>query len=80
MTLSSPPIKFPFNPDGTLTPAWEEWILGVYRSAKKYQGTGLTAGRPTNSLEVGDWYWDQTLSKPIWWNGSVWKDATGTTV
>ena len=42
--------------------------------------TGTTAQRPTAQLSSGQTYWDTTLSKPIWWNGSVWKDAAGTTV
>lgn len=34
-------------------------------------------------LNVGDWYYDTTLNKPIWVNSIspvVWKDAAGTTV
>lgn len=41
--------------------------------------SGTTASRPVAS-NVGDFYFDITIGKPIWWNGSVWKDATGTTV
>jgi hypothetical protein len=40
-----------------------------------------TAGRPTVGLYTGfSQCFDITLGKPIWWNGSVWKDAAGTTV
>jgi hypothetical protein len=35
---------------------------------------GLAAG------DAGTMVFDTTLGKPIWWNGTVWKDATGTTV
>jgi hypothetical protein len=42
--------------------------------------TGTTARRPTAQLSEGQTYWDSTLSKPIWWNGSAWEDATGATV
>lgn len=44
---------------------------------------GTTANRPTipaGSLRIGISYFDTTLNKPIWWNGSAWVDATGTTV
>lgn len=42
---------------------------------------GTTAQRPTTGLVAGySQHFDTTLGKPIWWNGSVWKDATGTTV
>jgi hypothetical protein len=39
-----------------------------------------TALRPTYGLQVGQFYFDTTLGIPIWWNGSVWKNASGTTV
>jgi hypothetical protein len=42
--------------------------------------SGNTASRPTVSLLVGQIYYDTTLGIPIWWNGTVWKNATGTTV
>ncbi len=42
--------------------------------------TVTTANRPTVGLVVGQQVWDTTLAKPIWWNGSVWKDAANTTV
>ena len=42
---------------------------------------GTTANRPTTGLVAGfSQHIDTTLGKPIWWNGSVWKDATNTTV
>jgi hypothetical protein len=40
---------------------------------------GTTTNRPSNPL-VGEMYYDTTIGKPIWWNGSAWKDSTGTTV
>ena len=42
--------------------------------------SGTTANRPTIGLLTGLMYFDSTLGKPIWWNGTVWKDAAGTTV
>jgi hypothetical protein len=44
---------------------------------------GTTANRPVipaGSLRIGISYFDTTLGKPIWWNGTVWVDATGATV
>lgn len=38
-----------------------------------------TTGRPTG-IQAGYMGFDATLGKPVWYNGSVWKDATGTTV
>lgn len=40
---------------------------------------GTTANRPTIRPQ-GMEYFDTSLNKPIWWNGTVWVDATGTTV
>lgn len=42
--------------------------------------TGNTGSRPTTNLFSGLMYFDTTLNKPIWYNGSAWKDATGATV
>lgn len=38
-----------------------------------------TADRPTGAL-VGDSVFDTTLGHPIWWDGSDWVDAAGSTV
>ena len=41
---------------------------------------GATGSRPASSyLRPGYQYYDTTLNKPVWWNGSAWKDATGAT-
>ena len=46
--------------------------------------SGTTAQRPLQSLQaplsIGQIYYDTTLDRPIWWNGTVWKKADGTTV
>lgn len=39
-----------------------------------------TATRPAASKGIGVCVYDSTLGKPIWSDGTVWKDATGTTV
>lgn len=39
-----------------------------------------TEYRPTKGLIAGTQVFDTTLGKPIWWNGTAWVDATGTTV
>jgi hypothetical protein len=41
---------------------------------------GTTASRPTTGNYIGRRYFDTTLNKPVFWNGSVWKDSTGATV
>ena len=46
--------------------------------------SGTTAQRPVSTVQaalpVGQFYYDTTLDRPIWWNGTVWKKADGTTV
>jgi hypothetical protein len=42
--------------------------------------TGTTADRPISNLQVGQIYYDTTLGIPIWYNGTVWKNSSGTTV
>lgn len=41
---------------------------------------GTTAQRPVSGLVPGLQYYDTTLVIPIWYNGTVWKNAAGTTV
>ena len=39
---------------------------------------GATADRPTQNLQVGQFYFDTTLGYPIWYDGTDWVDAAGT--
>lgn len=47
-----------------------------------YTLIGDTANRPTfeNNKDSGFQYFDSLLSKPIWWTGTKWVDATGADV
>ena len=42
--------------------------------------SGITSARPTANLVAGYLFFDTTLGKPIWHNGTAWVDATGTAV
>ena len=46
--------------------------------------SGTTTQRPVQNVQVplfvGQQFFDTTLGIPIWWNGTVWKNASGTTV
>ena len=43
--------------------------------------SGTTAQRPVAPfIFAGRYYWDTTLGKPIWYNGTNWTDANGLTV
>jgi hypothetical protein len=42
--------------------------------------SGTTANRPTERLQVGEYYFDTTIGRPIWYNGTNWINAAGTVV
>jgi len=41
---------------------------------------GTTAARPSTDLQVGQFYFDTTINRPIWWDGTNWINAAGTVV
>ena len=64
-----------------------EKVLGLYFNTVDNAIAGLiipesgtTANRPTLQLQIGQMYYDTTLQIPIWYNGTVWKNASGTAV
>jgi hypothetical protein len=46
--------------------------------------SGVTADRPISTtlikLQIGQYYFDTTIGRPIWWNGTNWINAAGTIV
>jgi hypothetical protein len=42
--------------------------------------SGTTANRPTEQRQIGQYYFDTTLNRPIYWNGTNWINAAGTVV
>ena len=55
-----------------------ELRMRYIRADDLYDKIGNTSQRPEKVL--GREYFDTTLNKPIWWNGTNWIDATGATV
>ncbi len=54
-------------------------VSGPAKANNKHVGT--TEERPSfYSIRIGFQYFDTTLEKPIWYNGTEWVDATGTSV
>lgn len=37
----------------------------------------VIAAIPSEDIDEGDVVYDSTLNKPLWWNGTAWKDALG---
>ena len=58
------------------------YVIGLNNNiiAVNTPNAGITADRPTAALHVGETYFDTTLGVPIWWNGTAWVNASGTTV
>jgi hypothetical protein len=54
--------------------------LDSFLTAISTPQNGTTADRPTQSLQIGQFYFDTTLNYPIWYDGTDWVDATGTVV
>ena len=54
--------------------------LDDYNSQASVVPSGITADRPTLSLQIGQYYFDTTIGRPIWWNGTNWINAAGTVV
>lgn len=73
---------------GATYPGWSwGWERGIQTDSKTTIDndrtiSGESSKRPTGLSDnyVGFCFFDSTLGKPIWWNGSNWVDATGTTV
>jgi hypothetical protein len=62
---------------GAETPAGAATKVTTHETA--YHSGGTTADRPA-SPNLYALYFDTTLGKPVWYDGSEWVDATGTIV
>ncbi|MEI2272550.1 hypothetical protein OHD16_10405 [Sphingobacterium sp. ML3W] len=49
-------------------------VYNVFNQTDSYNARGTTLQRPITSL-VGQEYFDTTLNRPVWWNGSIWVDG-----
>jgi len=54
--------------------------IDSFTQAASIPDSGTKTQRPVENLLVGQQFFDTTLGIPIWWNGTVWKNASGTTV
>ena len=95
-TIPLPPPKAPNLPVAPVSYAqqYQDQILNVLRlyfnqidnfaQSINIPNSGTTANRPIDSVQaplfIGQFYFDTTLGIPIWYNGTVWKNASGTTV
>ena len=80
--LPTAPIEYDHRRDDQLNQNLRIYFnnLDAFLTAISTPQNGATADRPTQNLQVGQFYFDTTLGIPIWYNGTVWKNASGTTV
>lgn len=82
MSIINPPPQSPVDVlNGqslvNVTEGWRNWFNSVFTVCASLTQSGTTAQRPTRILWVGRRYFDTTLSKPVWYVGPGWVDATG---
>lgn len=53
------------------------WITQISDLINALTSSGTTADRPTRGLFVGRTYFDSTIGKPIFYDGTIWVLATG---
>lgn len=63
---------------GNLSSIDTDYILFDYICIVE-ESVGITSDRPTTPVQ-GEKYFDTTLGKPIYWNGTAWVDVTGAIV
>jgi hypothetical protein len=51
--------------------------LDTFLSTLATPAAGTTADRPALDLQIGQFYFDTTLNKPTYWDGTQWIDALG---
>jgi hypothetical protein len=86
--------RLPFNdPNQGVAPTQGQHVVGSGQGPVELQGTTINIGGPLSiqnyttanlpdatSLPVGSHVYDSTLGKPVWTNGSVWTDSSGTPI
>lgn len=75
-------MSFPALKEAELSQAeWNRRAKDVINThSKALQASDTTALRPTKNLYVGQFFFDTTLTRPIWWTGAAWIKADGTVV
>lgn len=59
-----PPVEATFDDGLVPRKSWVDWCVSVFRNSK-FKGSGTTADRPVNGLNIGDWFFDTTLNRPV---------------
>ena len=87
--INKPPLRKKIQEDtdqedvSTVERGWALFFEEAFIILRSLQQAGTTAQRPTRFLWTGRRYFDSDLGsggKPIYYNGTVWVDATGASV
>jgi hypothetical protein len=80
------PVEYSQQYQDQLNNALRQYFAQVdnFTQATVIPDSGTSAERPVNTgdpkLQTGQYYFDTTLGISIWWNGTNWVNASGTTV
>jgi hypothetical protein len=77
--LPLPPIEYDQRQQDQVQYALRLYFnrLDTFLSTLATPAAGTTADRPVLELQVGQFYFDTTLNKPTYWDGTQWIDALG---
>lgn len=79
MMIDPPPNRGAVvNQNGEPNSPFAAFFTQVFTLCFDVANSGITASRPTRNMYVGKQYFDTTIGKPIWWNGSIWVKSDGT--
>lgn len=75
------PDNAPITDDnGKATVPYLSWWSRTHNLVIALSASGTTINRPVSNLWTGRPFFDTTLGIPIWYNGTIWVDATGAAV
>lgn len=66
------------NATGEPNNLFASFFTQVFTLCKDISTSGTSANRPQKNMYIGKTYFDTTIGKPIWWDGSIWVLADGT--
>lgn len=79
--MRPPPTEIKFDEESRPNRSWVEWIRqDLFNMVSLDNGSGATAERPVNGIKEGSRYFDTDLGIPIFYDGTNWIDASGSTV
>jgi hypothetical protein len=77
--ITPPPLQDAIQEETSITPPWQAWTKSVYTVANTVAQSGITANRPAGKF-IGQQYFDTTLTKPVFYDGSTWIQISGSSV